>query len=45
LAIAILSAEREESRGFSPAASCVGILHPLKRVQNDKGDCFVAAKK
>jgi hypothetical protein len=32
------------SRGFSPAASGVGILHPLKRVQNDKGNCLVADK-
>jgi hypothetical protein len=23
----------------------LGILHPLKRVQNDKGTCFIARKK
>src|SRR5262249_2601771 len=43
-AIVILSAEREESRGFSPVAVSVGILHPLKRVQNDKGTRCVARK-
>jgi len=32
----ILSAEREESRDSLAAAQCQGILHPLKRVQNDK---------
>src|SRR5262249_56936837 len=30
------SAEREEYRGFSSWQGSVGILHPLKRVQNDK---------
>jgi hypothetical protein len=44
-AIVILSAKREESRGFSPFKGSVGILHPLKRVQNDKGTCFIARKK
>jgi hypothetical protein len=32
----ILSAEREESRDGLAAAQCQGILHSLKRVQNDK---------
>ena len=36
----ILSAEREESRGFSPVAGSLGILHPLKRVQNDNFHSF-----
>jgi hypothetical protein len=39
--IVILSAKCEESRGFSPLQGSMGILHPLKRVQNDKGICFV----
>jgi len=43
-AIVILSAEREESREFSPWQESVGILHPLKRVQNDKGTSSVARK-
>jgi hypothetical protein len=28
-----------------PVARRRGILHPLKRVQNDKGTCFIACKK
>jgi hypothetical protein len=44
MAIVILSAKREESRGFSPWQGSVGILHPLKRVQNDKGTGFIARK-
>jgi len=43
--IVILSAKREESRGFSPRQGSLGILHPLKRVQNDKGTCLIARKK
>ena len=34
--------------GISPAGSDArnpAQLHPLKRVQSDKGDCFVAGKK
>jgi hypothetical protein len=44
-AIVILSAKREESRGFFPMQGSLGILHPLKRVQSDKGACFIARKK
>jgi len=43
--IVILSAKREESRGFFRWQGSVGILHPLKRVQNDKGTRFIVQKK
>src|SRR5262249_8276271 len=38
------SAEREESRGFSSWQGGVGILHPLKRVQNDKVPALLQQK-
>jgi len=44
-AIVILSAEREESRRFLPVVGSLGILHPLKRVQNDKGTHFFARRE
>ena len=38
--LVILSAKREESPGIPPLAHSVGILQPLKRVQNDTGVYF-----